>query len=555
MSFDLVIRGGKVVDGTGAEARFADVAINGDQIVAVGDVAEAGKREIDAKGKIVTPGFVDLHTHLDAQIGWDPMLTPISYHGVTSALLGNCGVTFAPCKPGDRELLAAMMETVEDIPREAILGGLPWDWESHGEYLQSIARLNPSINIGGLIGHCALRYYVMGERGVAEQATEDEKQQMAEIAGQAVRDGAIGFSTSRFLGHFLPDGRHVPGTHADHDELIQIAAAVGKAGGLMQNVLNLGGDLEGELQLLREQAEASGGTVLFSLTAGPNDSFGDKITAAVEAMRADGLDVNSVCIPRGSGLVTGLSSLALWRGPTWKTLMNAPFEERLAMVRDAATVATLVAEAQEKPSRMKLADAYYLGATDVPNYNATSEASLEAIAAQAGEHPAQTWLRMAVESDGKALFVLKLFNKNSESLAKLISTDFCLPGLGDAGAHVGQIMDSGWGTYVLSHWVRDAGLYSLEEGVRRITSAPARIMGLRDRGVLAVGQRADLNVIDLDELTELMPSMAYDFPGGAARFVQRARGYVATVCNGQVVLANDELTGSRAGELVSAAAA
>lgn len=554
MAHDLVIRGGKVVDGTGAEPVAADIAINGDRIAAVGAVAGSGAEEIDARGHIVTPGFVDLHTHLDAQIGWDPMLTPISYHGVTSALLGNCGVTFAPCKPADREYLAGMMETVEDIPADAIMSGLPWDWESFGEYLQSVNRLNPAINVGGLIGHCALRYYVMGERGVAEDPTAAEIEQMAEIAGQAVRDGAMGFSTSRFLGHFLPDGRHVPGTHAKPDELVAIAKAVGEAGGLMQNVLNLGGDFEGEMALLRAEAESSSGRVLFSITAGPTTDFGDRITDAVMAMRADGLDINSVCIPRGSGFVSGLSSMPLWSGPTWKALSKASFDERLAMVRNPATIEMLIAEAEAKPSRMKLHDAYYLGDGAVPNYNASSDESLAAMADAAAEHPAATWLRYAEQSDGKALFVVRLFNKNMDALSKLISTDFCLPGLGDAGAHVSQIMDSGWGTFVLSHWVRDAGLYTLGEGVRRITSAPARIMGLNDRGVLAVGQRADLNVIDLARLGELMPEMVYDFPGGAPRFQQRGRGYVATVCNGQVILRNDELTGGRAGELVSVAA-
>ncbi len=235
---DLVIRNGLVVDGTGAEAVKADVAVDGDSIVAIGEVAAPGQSEIDAEGHIVTPGFVDIHTHLDAQIGWDPMLTPISWHGVTTALLGNCGVTFAPVRSGDRELLAGMMETVEDIPRDAILNGLSWNWENYGEYLDELENLEPAINVAGLIGHCALRFYVMGDRGVADQATDEEKRQMAEIVREAVQQGAVGFSTSRFLGHYLPDGRHVPGTHAEHEELVEIARAVGEEDGLMQNVMN-----------------------------------------------------------------------------------------------------------------------------------------------------------------------------------------------------------------------------------------------------------------------------------------------------------------------------
>ena len=550
MSHDLVIRNGLVVDGTGSAPNTADIAIDATSITAIGEVSGQGDREIDATGHIVTPGFVDLHTHLDAQVGWDPMMTPISWHGVTTALLGNCGVTFAPCRPGDRELLAGMMETVEDIPKDAILSGLPWNWETYGEYLNAVNGLNVSINVGGLIGHCALRYYVMGERGVADEATSKERAEMADIAGQAVRDGAIGFSTSRFLGHFLPDGRHVPGTHATHEELVEIAAAVGAAGGLMQNVLNLPGDLEGELQLLRKEAEASGGRVLFSVTAGASTSFGDRVTEAVEAMRADGLDVNAVCIPRSSGFLTGLSGLSMWSGDTWRALRHADFETRLEMVKDAATVARLLAEAEAKPSKMKPEDTFYLGDGDLAHYVVGEDQSLQVLAAKAGESVAATWLRYAVETDGRALFVVRMFNRNMDALAKLLSTDFCLPGLGDAGAHVGQIMDSGWGTFVLSHWARDQELYSLEEAVRRITSAPARIMGLDGRGTLAAGQKADLNVIDLPSLGEAIPRMVNDFPGGAKRFIQRGRGYRATVCNGTLILEDDELTGARVGQMV-----
>jgi N-acyl-D-aspartate/D-glutamate deacylase len=477
------------------------------------------------------------------------MLTPISYHGVTTALLGNCGVTFAPCRPSDRELLAGMMETVEDIPKDAILGGLPWDWESYGDYLDSVDRLAPAINVGGLIGHCALRYYVMGERGVEEEATPEEVARMAEIAGEAVRAGAAGFSTSRFLGHFLPDGRHVPGTHARHDEVVAIARAVGAHGGLMQNVLNLGGDFEGELALLRAEAEA-GSRVLFSLTAGTTPAFGAKVTEAVSAMRADGLDVNAVCIPRGSGFVTGLQSMPMWRGETWKRLAEAPFAERLRMIRDGEVRARLVAEADRNPTPLEPGLTFHLGDGDVPDYTAGPDRCLLTLAEKAGEKPVETWLRMADESDGRTLFVVRFFNRNLDALAELITTDFCLPGLGDAGAHVSQIMDSGWATFVLSYWVRDRGLYPVEEAVRRVSAAPARIMGLADRGVIAEGLRADVNVIDLDALGERMPGIVHDFPGGAPRFQQRASGYKATVCNGEVVLRDDALTGARAGRVV-----
>lgn len=558
MAHDLVIRGGTIIDGTGAPPVAGDIAVDGDTIAAVGAVPGAGREEIDATGHIVTPGFVDLHTHFDAQIGWDPMLTPVSWHGVTTALMGNCGVTFAPCRPQDRELLAGMMEAVEDIPKHAILSGLPWDWEHYGEYLDSVETMNPAINIAGLIGHCALRFYVMGERAVEEPATPGERREMAKIAGEAVKAGAVGFSTSRLLFHHLPDGRHIPGTHAEHQELVEIAEAVGAAGGLMQSVNNLREDFDGEMALLAKQARASGGRVLFSMTAGPTNDYGDKICDAVAAMRAEGLDINAVAIPRGSGIVAGLQCILIWRAPPWRRLAHMDFDARLAAIRDDDTRRELIESARGE----NIADygaiwrltgmehIVWLGDGEHPHYTGGRETSLQAMAEAAGEHPAETFLRLSDESDGRALFTIRLFNQNLEALKRVLSRDFVMPGLGDAGAHVSQIMDAGWATFVLSHWGRDAGLYSLEEAVRRITSGPARVLGVSDRGALAPGLRADINVIDLDRLGERMPEMVHDFPGGARRFIQRADGYRATICNGAIILRDDEHTGARPGRVL-----
>lgn len=550
MTHDLIIRNGTIVDGSGDEVFEGDIAIDGDQISAIGEVSGEGREEIDAKGYLVTPGFVDIHTHLDAQIGWDPMLSPISWHGVTTALLGNCGVTFAPCKPTDRELLAGMMETVEDIPREAIMSGLPWSWESYGGYLDAVESLRPAINVAGLVGHCAVRFYVMGERAVDEQPTDEEKQMMAEVVRQSLKDGAVGFSTSRFPAHYLPDGRHVPGTHAQHDELEEIARAVGEENGLMQNVLNMGEDFEGELDLLRKEARASGNRVLFSTGAGPTDDWGDRVASSVSAMREEGLDVNAVSIPRGSGFVSGLQSNLLWNGPTWKTLAAKGFDERLQAIQDDVFVEQLIEEAGQKTMRFPPDQIFYLGEGESPNYAAGEEASLHRLCQERGEEPARTYLNLARETGGKALFTIRMFNRNMDSLAKVISSDYCLPGLGDAGAHVSQIMDCGWATFVLSHWYREAGLYTLEEAVRRITSAPARIMGIKDRGLLKAGMKADINIVDIDNLAERMPEIVHDFPGGAPRFIQKARGYKATVCNGQVILRDDEYTGNRGGAVL-----
>lgn len=545
---DLIIRNGLIVDGTGGEPYQADIAVDGDRISAIGEIEAAGKQEIDAQGHIVTPGFIDVHTHLDAQIAWDPDLTPISWHGVTTALLGNCGVTFAPVKPDDREFLASMMETVEDIPRDAIMNGLSWNWEHYGEYLDELDGLNPAINVAGMIGHCALRYYVMGERGIDQQPTDEEKQQMADIVRQAVADGAVGFSTSRFLGHYIPDGRHVPGTHAEHDELEAIAKVVGEQGALMQNVTNFGSNFEGEMELIKK--EAGQARVLFSHGTGRSSSYGDKVEDRIMQMREQGMDVNAIAIPRSSGFVTGLQAYLPWRGGAWSELEAMSFEDRLAAISDADFAARLIERAKEKGPLITADQIFYLGDGDKPDYTGGPKESLEAIAEGRSEEPAETFLRLSRESQGKALFTLRFFNQNMDALAKAISSEFCLPSLGDAGAHVSQIMDSGWATFVMTHWHRDTGLFSLPEVVRRLTAAPARIIGLQDRGTLEQGKKADINVIRLDELSERMPEIVHDFPGGSPRFIQKARGYRATVCNGAVILENDELTGNRAGTVL-----
>lgn len=548
MSHDMVIRGGSVIDGTGNEPVAADVAIDDGRISVVGAVEAEGRHEIDASGYAVTPGFVDIHTHLDAQIGWDPALRPVSQHGVTTALLGNCGVTFAPVKPTDHELLAGMMETVEDIPKDAIMSGLSWNWESYGEYLDMVESLNPGINVAGLVGHCALRYYVMGDRGVAEEATAEDRKKLAEVVSESIRDGAVGFSTSRFPGHYIPDGRHVPGTFAAHEELVEISEAVAAENGLMQNVLNFA-NFDGEMALLEKEARA-GSRVLFSMGSGPDSTFSDRVMGRIAELNSEGFDLTAVSIPRGSGFLTGLQGQFLWGTPAWQELKKLKFPERLVAIKDDATRAVLTQEAKGQENQRTYSRVFWLGDADQPNYVAGGENNLEHLADAAGEHAVETWLRMALETEGKAWFTLRMFNPNLEVLEGLISSEFCLPGLGDAGAHVSQIMDSGWSSFVLSHWLRTRGLYSPGEAIRRMTSAPARIIGLEDRGTLEVGKRADVNVIDLANVGEKMPEIVYDFPGGAPRLTQGATGYKATLVNGTVMLRDDEHTGLRAGAVL-----
>jgi N-acyl-D-amino-acid deacylase len=538
---DIVIRGGSIVDGTGSEPVPGDLAIEDGLIVAVGKVEQKGKQEIDATGQMVTPGFVDIHTHLDAQIGWDPDMTPVSWHGVTTALIGNCGVTFAPCKPQDRELLAGMMETVEDIPKAAILSGLSWDWEQYDEYLDSIARLGTAVNVAGLIGHSAVRYYVMGERAVEDQATEVEKRQMAEIVGTALERGAFGFSTNRYEPHKGPDGRSIPGTFADVSELTEIARAVGPRKGLMQAV---GADFE----VLKAIADAADNRVLFSYGTGPDEGAGRRSAAALDEL-CKGRNITAISHVRGSGYMFGLQSGLPFQGETWRKVAGLDFDGRLAAINDEETVAALIDEARAPDgTRIPAERVFYLGSGATPDY--ASAVSLKAMAEAAGEHWIETFIRLTRESGGRGLFNFRMFATSLKEQADLFKSKHIYPGLGDAGAHVSQIMDAGWSSFVLSHWTRETHEFTIGQAIQKMTSGPAEVIGLADRGLLKVGMKADVNVFDFDNVAELQPVLVHDFPHGAPRYIQKAKGFKATIVNGRVSLLDGELTGTRAGQVL-----
>lgn len=552
MAHDLVIRGGMVVDGLGGAPYPADLAIDAGRIAEIGEVSASGRQEIDAGGAIVTPGFVDLHTHYDAQIGWDRLLTPSTWHGVTTALMGNCGMTFAPVRPGEARRLAEMMETVEDIPAEAILSTLPWSWESYGDYLDFVEAQRPAINVAGMIGHCALRYYVMGERAVDGQPDAGEMAQMADIVGQAMAAGAAGLSSSRFLGHMLKDRRHVPGTYAERDELLAMAQAL-RGGGLFQAVLN-GFELDRDMDLMTQIGVATGGPVLVTAVAVEPPAPGrpqvrQPTPPDLERALANGADVTATLLPREGGSLCGLFARLPWRTPAWQALAALPHPERLAAIRTPATRRALVEEAADARAAGPLGLIFFMG-EDVARYMQGPEHSLAGLAQAAGEQPAETFLRMASESDGRAMFAVVSFNKDPERLRELLQSERMLPGLGDAGAHLAGVMDASYSTFTLSHWARDAGALSVPEAVRRLTSAPADLLGLPDRGRLSVGAAADINVIDLDRLAALAVETVYDAPLGAPRLIQRARGYRATLVNGVPILLDDEHTGAHAGGVI-----
>jgi N-acyl-D-aspartate/D-glutamate deacylase len=564
---DIVIRHGDVVDGTGSAPRRADVAIDGDRITEVGAVGVRGRREIDATGRIVTPGFVDVHTHLDAQLFWDPAATPSCHHGVTTVVLGNCGVTFAPVRPGKEGYLAAMMESVEDIPADTIMAGLDWGWETYGEYLKTLGRRELGVNAGGLIGHCALRYYVMGERSLEDSpATDDDLAGMAAVVAEAMDNGALGFSTSRTFMHTVPDGRPVPGTFALPAELAAIADVLAARGSGTLQVVPRIGERDGadrrnsmaEMAWMEEVSRASGRPLTFSIMQSDRrPDLWSWVMEQVAAARGRGADVRPMTSVRGSAIVYGLVGRTPYDTlPSWAELMAGPFSARLTALADRTVRRRLIEEA-ERPTELsgplapKDPAKIYLMPPGSADYDVRPENSLAAEAVRRGTSPAAAFLDYTVETRGLGLLYYPVLNQDLAAVAQMITNPDVVVGVADAGAHVALTMDAGNSTYLLKHWVRDEGLIDLGRAVRKLTLEGANLFGIADRGVLTPGAFADVNVLDLEGLYLHTPEMAADFPLGANRFVQRARGYDYTLVNGSVLVDHDELTGERPGCLVT----
>ncbi len=555
MPRDLIIRNGTIVDGTGSDGFRGDVAIDGDRITAIGDLAgEVATREIDANGMIVSPGFIDLHTHLDAQVAWDPLLTSSSWHGVTTVLIGNCGVTFAPVKPDDRVFLAEMMESVEDVPREAILGGLSWGWNTYPEYLDALQEMRPALNMVGMVGHCAVRYNVMGERSLGdEHATPAELDRMRAVVEESVAGGAVGFSTSRILLHTIPDGRYVPGTLAPIDEYLAVADGMNAGGGgLFQAVNDFATKPEHEYTLLREMARA-GGDVLFS--GGPGNGSG---TAQIDKMGDFLTDINAnvgrmtmATQTRPSGSLCGLAQISPVKGLRWKAVMGLPtIADRVAALKDPTIRSGLVEEGKAKGLWYDANLIYPLGTGPTPDYSETNGRSVAKRAEELGVHPVDFVIDRLIASEGAELFNTWFFTRNVSGLEQILKFDNVYPGLADTGAHAGQICDADMTTHFLSYWHRTRNLHSLADAVRKITSMPAGVLGLKDRGTLRVGSHADINVFALDELASQHPTYANDFPHGAGRLKIRSRGYAATLVNGVIVTEQGENTGHRPGRVI-----
>jgi N-acyl-D-amino-acid deacylase len=559
MAHDLVIRNGNVVDGTGADPVVADVAIDGDRITAVGEVDGTGTRELDADGRLVTPGFVDIHTHLDAQLAWDPIGSSSCWHGVTSVVLGNCGVTFAPCKPEDRRFLAEMMESVEDIPADSIMDGLAWDWESYGEYLDAVDRMPKGINAGGMVGHCAVRIHAMGERAMDEEAaSEADVAAMCELVAEAIDAGALGFSTSRTALHRVPDGRFVPGTKADPHELLEIAQVMGdRRRGVFEAASALGergtdGErrTQPEVALLGEISRRTGRPATFGLSQTKRvPGIHTDALETVEQQNALGANLRPQTTARGIGLLFGPACRTPFDGaPAWKALRDVPLAEKLGIMRDPGRREELVAAAEGLPT-IPMDELYVLPEGDA-RYDLGPDDTLGAHAKRREVSPAEAFLQLVEERNGNVLVNWPFLNDDMEAVETMLRDPHSVLGLADAGAHVGMIMDSSQPTFFLTYWIRERGLSSIGEAIRRLTSDTADLFGVVDRGVLRPGAFADVNVIDLDGMRLPQPEYVNDFPRGAGRYIQKATGYDATIVNGGVFMQNGEHTGELAGRLL-----
>lgn len=561
MAHDVVITGGTVVDGTGAPARRADVAIDGDRIVAVGEVDAAGANQvIDAEGRIVTPGFVDLHSHLDAQVGWDPLMSSSCWHGVTSVVMGNCGMTFAPVRPGQAEVLANAMETVEDIPASCILEGLPWTWETFGGYLDAVEAMPLGLNAGCYVGDVALRLYVAGDAACEPdfEATPEQLAEMARLVEDALEAGALGYSISRSLFHRVPDGRNVPGTWSPPSEFFAIAEPLARLGrGVLESAPRYNEEtgnvsrVAEELAWMAELSRTTGRPFCFNLQQ--IKSLGThyrEVIALSEEANAGGAQLRPQITPRSVGVLFSLAANTLVDDlPSFQPLKALDLDGRLAALRDPAVRERLVAEGAGKAPEPF--DRMYLMPAGAPaTYVYGDDDSIGAIGRARGISPVEAYLDVMVESDGRAIVNWPVMNEDHDAVRELVQSPTTIMGLADAGAHATQIMDASQPTWYLAHWVRDEQAISLEEGVRNITSDTASFMGYVDRGTLTEGAYADVNVVDLDALSLPLPEIVHDFPGGAPRFVQKAEGIDHTFVNGQHFMDHGEHAGAVAGRVL-----
>ncbi len=582
MTFDLKIINGTVFDGTGAPGRKTHIGIRDGLIVEVGACEGDAARTIDADSLIVTPGFIDIHTHYDGQISWDADLAPSCYHGVTTAVLGNCGVGFAPCRPEDRDRLIDLMQGVEDIPGTALHEGITWEWESFPQYMDALDARPHTIDFAAQVPHDALRVYVMGERAFKLQdATDEDIAKMRDLLRESLQAGAIGFSTGRSDNHRDADGSPTPASEASLRELTGIAAAFK---GLQHGVLQAVSDFDmaaspqrfdGEFDLLERMAEASGGHHL-SMSLIQRDMATEqwrRVIARAEAAQARGLTIRLQAGARGIGVLLGLQATfhPFMGFPSYKKIAHLPLPERVAILRDPAVKAQLLSEKSEKVSGdgspiPPLADELLAHIDFVAmrlyrlddrfDYEPEPQSSILAEALAQNVSPLSVIYDAMLEDEGRTLLYFPIYNyieQNLDNVHTMLTHPLALPGLSDGGAHVGTVCDASFPTFLLTHWTRDrkrGPRVPLEHMIHRMTQANADYMGFHDRGVIAPGKKADLNIIDWANLKLHHPHMVYDLPAGSGRFLQNATGYRATLVSGQIILEDDKLTGATPGRLI-----
>jgi N-acyl-D-amino-acid deacylase len=563
--YDKIIKGGTVYDGTGAEPITADVAISGGRIVEVGRVTGPARETLDADGLMVTPGFVDIHTHYDGQATWAERLSPSSIHGVTTVVTGNCGVGFAPCKPQDRDDLVRLMEGVEDIPGLVLTEGLAWDWESFPDYLDAIDRRRHDLDIAAQLPHSALRVYVMGERAIRrEAATAEDNVAMAELARRSVEAGALGFTSSRSLLHKTKAGESIPSLGCDEAELTAIALGVKAGGGgvleMATDFAFAGADLSREIGLYRRVVEASGLPMSLAIAfMNERPDLCEALVREIDAANAAGAPIKLQTVGRSICVLQGfdLSIHAFMKCPSYLALAQLPLAERAKRLAQPQVRAAILEEAKRPEYQHALSQRsgslYPLG--DPPNYEPGRSDSVAARAEASGKEPAAVIYDLMLENGGRGLVYFPFTNfsdGNFDAFPNLLRSENTLLGLGDAGAHVGVICDASQPTFMLSYWGRDRDgeRLSLPFLVNSLTGANAQAVGLKDRGRVAVGQKADINLIDFDRLHLRAPHAVFDLPAGGRRLTQDADGYVATLVSGEVTYREGEATGALPGKLV-----
>ncbi|MBD3760204.1 amidohydrolase family protein [Rhizorhabdus sp.] len=561
---DLVIRGGTVFDGSGAEGRLADVGIRDGMIVAVGQVPVAALEEIDATGKIVTPGFVDIHTHYDGQVTWEHRLSPSSQHGVTTVVMGNCGVGFAPCRADDRDRLVALMEGVEDIPEVVMTEGLPWNWETFPEYLDVVGGRKYDMDVVTQIPHSCLRVYVMGQRAIdGEDATAEDLAQMKRIATEAIKMGAIGFATSRSLFHRDKNGVAIPTKDAAERELMAIIDGMNEAGGGLVEALIDFEDVEAEFPLLRRMAERSGKLLTFTVTqiAHAPDAW-KRCLVLIEEANRDGVSIKGQVMGRPMGMFVGLTVTfnPFSLHPSYQEIAQLPLAERVAILRQPEMRERLLAEPPGKGHYRRLDFLYHFDCMyrvdDPVRFDQTLDDSIGAIARREGRSPFEVAYDMMLEEDGTRMIHLRTANfvdGNMDAARALVTHPDTLLGLGDGGAHYGMICDAGYPSFMLAYWTRDcddAGRIELSSVIKALSQDNAEAMGLRDRGRIATGYRADLNVIDHAKLKVRRPHIVFDLPAGGRRLLQDAEGFELTIVGGEITYRDGRPTGALPGQLV-----